>query len=300
MSATPIRLSRHADRRPEVSFEFFPARDEASESALWHAVEKLAPLQPRFLSVTYGAGGSTRARTHLTATRAQSRTGVSVAAHLTCVGATRAEVNEVARGYWRDGIRHIVALRGDPRDGIGGTYVPHPAGYAYAADLVMGLRHIGDFEISVAAFPEGHPESRSPGDDVRALLAKQAAGATRAITQFFFDNDAYLRFLDRARSAGVTIPIVPGIMPIHHFSQVAGFARRAGATVPAWIECRFAGLDDDPETSRLVGAAVAAEQAVDLIDRGIDEIHFYTLNRPELVRAVCHVLGVRPALAVAA
>ena len=281
-----------------VSFEFFPPKTEKMEEALWAAIRRLEPLRPRFVSVTYGAGGSTRERTHATVTRLVKETALVPAAHLTCVQATKAEVDEVARGYLDTGVRHIVALRGDPTTGAGTRYSPHPGGYANAADLVAGLKRIGDFDISVAGYPEKHPDSPSPAADLANLKAKVEAGASRVITQFFFDNAHYLRFLEAARAQGIWAPIIPGIVPIHNFRQVAGFAGRCGASIPSWMVRRFEGLDDDLQTTHLVAAAVAAEQVMDLVDQGIRQFHFYTLNRADLVYAVCHLLGLRPEPAV--
>jgi len=278
----------------EVSFEFFPPKTEKMEEALWAAIRRLEPLRPRFVSVTYGAGGSTRERTHATVTRLVKETALVPAAHLTCVQATKAEVDEVARGYLDTGVRHIVALRGDPTTGAGTRYSPHPGGYANAADLVAGLKRIGDFDISVAGYPEKHPDSPSPAADLANLKAKVEAGASRVITQFFFDNAHYLRFLEAARAQGIWAPIIPGIVPIHNFRQVAGFAGRCGASIPSWMVRRFEGLDDDLQTTHLVAAAVAAEQVMDLVDQGIRQFHFYTLNRADLVYAICHLLGLRP------
>ncbi len=278
----------------DVSFEFFPPKTEKMEEALWVAIKRLAPLAPEFVSVTYGAGGSTRERTHATVSRIIKETDLRPAAHLTCVDATKDEVNDVAKAYWEAGVRHIVALRGDPASGIGSKYEPHPGGYANAAELVAGLKKIAGFEISVAGYPEKHPESPSLAADMDNLKAKVDAGADRIITQFGFDNTHYLRFLERARAAGIWIPITPGIVPIHNFRQVAGFAVRAGASVPAWLARRFEGLEDDPKTTHLVAAAVATEQAMDLVDEGIKTFHFYTLNRADLVYAICHLLGLRP------
>jgi methylenetetrahydrofolate reductase (NADPH) len=285
------RRSRHHHKPIDVSFEFFPPKSPEMEATLWEAIERLAPLCPNFVSVTYGAGGSTRERTHSTVARILRETAIKPAAHLTCVGATRDEVDEVARGYWEVGVRHIVALRGDPQGGLGSSYAPTPGGYANSTELVQGLRAIGDFEISVAAYPEKHPESASFEQDIDVLKAKIDAGATRAITQFFFENDLYFRFLDRVRAAGITIPIVPGVTAVQNFKQTANFAKRAGASVPEWLGERFAGLDDDPQTRRLIAAAVAAEQVFDLLDRGVEKFHFYTMNRADLVYAVCHLLG---------
>jgi methylenetetrahydrofolate reductase (NADPH) len=264
------------------------------EEALWTAIRRLEPMRPRFVSVTYGAGGSTRERTHSTVARLARSTDLEPAAHLTCVGATRDEVDRVARGYLAAGVRHVVALRGDPTAGVGAKYAPHPGGYANAAALVEGLKRIGNFEISVAGYPEKHPDSLSIEADLDNLKAKVDAGATRVITQFFFDNAHYLRFLEAARARGIWVPIVPGIVPIHDFNRVAGFAGRCGATMPAWLARRFDGLDGDRETTHLVAAAVAAEQVMDLVDEGIRQFHFYTLNRADLVYAVCHLLGLRP------
>jgi methylenetetrahydrofolate reductase (NADPH) len=278
---------------PIVSFEFFPPKTPEMEATLWEAVGRLAPLAPKFVSVTYGAGGSTRERTHATVARILRETDVKPAAHLTCVGATREEVIDVARAYWDVGVRHIVALRGDPLGGLGTVYAPTPGGYATSTDLVRGLRDIGDFEISVSAYPEKHPESASFEQDIDVLKAKIDAGATRAITQFFFDNEIYFRFLDRVLAAGIDIPIVPGITPVQNFKQTADFARKTGASVPDWLAERFDGLDNDPQTRRLIAAAVAAEQVFDLLDHGVEQFHFYTMNRADLVFAVCHLLGLR-------
>lgn len=295
------RPSRGDTRRNiDVSFEFFPPKTEEAEHALWNSIARLLPLCPRFVSVTYGAGGSTRERTHQTVTRLVRETNVPPAAHLTCVAATRDDVDQVVRAYWESGVRHIVALRGDPLEGVGTTYRPHPDGYAYAADLVSGVKKIADFEVSVACYPEGHPESRSLEVDIDILKAKVDAGADRAITQFFFDNDTYERYVERVRRAGIDIPIVPGIVPVHSFKAVSSFAEKTGASVPNWLAQRFEGLDDDPETRQLVAAAVAAEQVLDLVDRGITQFHFYTMNRAELVHAICHLLGLRPKVAESA
>jgi methylenetetrahydrofolate reductase (NADPH) len=264
------------------------------EETLWTSIRRLEPMRPDFVSVTYGAGGSTRERTHTTVSRIVRETMVIPAAHLTCVEATCREVDDVARAYWQAGIRHIVALRGDAIAGPGTKFVPHPDGYQNAADLVGGLKRLAKFEISVAAYPEKHPDSPSVEADIDNLKAKIDAGATRAITQFFFDNDLYRAYVDRVRARGITVPIVPGIVPIHNFKQVAGFAARTGATIPDWMARRFDGLDNDPQTSHLVAAAVAAEQVMDLVDHGTRQFHFYTLNRADLVYAVCHLLGLRP------
>ena len=283
MSATPIR----------VSFEFFPPSDAAMDSTLWQSVQRLAPLGPRFISVTYGADGSTRDRTHALVKRIPQQTALIGAPHLTCVGASRAEVLEVARRYWDEGVRHIVALRGDPPQGAT-RYEPHPDGFAYGADLVAGLRSVADFEISVAAYPEVHPEAASADADFDNLRRKIDAGATRAITQFFFDNDDYLRFRDRCAAAGIKASIVPGILPITRFPQVTRFAERCGAKIPRWLAERFVGLDNDADTRRLIAASVAIEQVSRLREQGVNEFHFYTLNRAELTYAICHALGMRP------
>jgi len=286
-------LPSHAGKAPAISFEFIPPKTEALETQLWSCIERLKPLKPHFVSVTYGAGGSTQERTHATVLRIVKETDLIPAAHLTCVGATRDEVDEVARRYWEAGLRHIVALRGDPPRGE--TYTPHPGGYAYAADLVAGLKRVGDFEISVAAYPEVHPQASSPQADLDNLKRKLDAGATRAITQYFFDPEMFLRFLDRALAAGITAPIVPGIMPVSNFVQAQKFSAACGTSVPVWLARMFDGTEDDPETRRLVAAVVAAEQVRLLQANGIDEFHFYTLNRPDLTYAIAHVLGVRPA-----
>ncbi len=283
---------------PQVSFEFFPPKTEKMEEDLWVAIRRLAPLGPRFVSVTYGAGGSTRLRTHATVVRILRETALTPAAHLTCVGADRDEVLAVARDYWEAGVRHIVALRGDPPEGEK-VYTPHPRGFAYASDLVAALRRVGDFEISVAGYPETHPEAKSPKDDLDNLKRKIDAGASRAITQFFFDTGLYFRFLDRARAAGITVPIVPGILPVTNFPQVRRFAGLCGATVPKWLAELFDGLEEDAETRKLVAASVVAEQCRRLTEGGVNEFHFYTLNRADLTYAISHILGLRPAPAQA-
>ncbi|MBX2805247.1 MAG: methylenetetrahydrofolate reductase [NAD(P)H] [Hyphomicrobiales bacterium] len=288
------RATGSGDRDIKISFEFFPPKTAKMENNLWSAIEKLAPLQPSFVSVTYGAGGSTRERTHATVARIVNETDLLPAAHLTCVAASRDEVNTVIRSYRDAGVRHIVALRGDAQEGAGTPYVPHPDGYRNACDLTAGIREIGDFEISVAAYPEKHPDSVSVEADIDNLKAKIDTGATRAITQFFFDNDHYFRFVDRVRAAGVSAPIVPGIIPIHSFPQVARFAKQCGATIPAAIAERFDGLENDTETSHLLAAVVAAEQVMGLAEQGIDDFHFYTLNRANLVFAMCRCLGISP------
>lgn len=283
-----------------VSFEFFPPKTAAMEATLWAAIQKLAPLAPSFVSVTYGAGGSTRERTHATVSRILKETALKPAAHLTCVAATKEEIDSVVRSYWDIGVRHIVALRGDPPDGAGQAYVPHPGGYLNSADLTAGIRQIADFEVSVSAYPEKHPDSPTVEADLDMLAAKVDAGATRAITQFFFNNDHYWRYLDRVRARGIFIPIIPGQIPIHNFKQIAGFAARCGTSVPVPLAQRFEGLSDDPETAQLIAATVAAEQVLDLAAGGVNEFHFYTLNRANLVFAICHLLGLRPAEPAAA
>jgi methylenetetrahydrofolate reductase (NADPH) len=293
---------------PRVSFEFFPPKTPEMEERLWEVIKRLEPLAPRFVSVTYGAGGSTRERTHATVRRIRQETALEPAAHLTCVAATREEIDRVAHDYWQAGIRHIVALRGDPPNGpIGGGpaadadgYAPHPGGYAYAADLVAGLKRVADFEISVAAYPETHPSARSPDHDLDNLKAKLDAGASRAITQFFFDVDLYLRFRDRAHTAGIRVPIVPGILPVTNFAQLKRMASGCGASIPDWMAGHFDGLDGDPDTRRLVAASLAAEQCRRLHANGVHEFHFYTLNRADLIVAICHLLGVRAARPAAA
>jgi methylenetetrahydrofolate reductase (NADPH) len=293
-----VRLSRFDRRRLSVSFEFFPPKDEQMEKTLWESIERLAPLAPSFVSVTYGAGGSTRERTHATVKRILAETALTPAAHLTCVAASRDEIDGIVRTYRNAGVRHIVALRGDSIEGAGARYAPHPGGYANGADLAAGIKRLApDFEISVSAYPEKHPDSPSVEADIDMLKAKVDAGATRAITQFFFENDVYFRYLDRVRARGIDIPIVPGILPVQNFKAAKNFAQRAGASVPSWIAERFAGLDDDPATRKLIAAAVAAEQVTELLDRGVTNFHFYTMNRADLVYAICHLLGLRPATA---
>jgi methylenetetrahydrofolate reductase (NADH) len=289
LTGLPMRDASHP--APRLSFEFSPPRTETSETQLWSCIQRLAPLGPRFVSVTYGAGGSTRERTHGTVARIARETTLVAAAHLTCVGATREEVNEVARHYWEVGVRHIVALRGDPPPGS--AYTPHPGGYAFAADLVAGLHEIAPFEISVGAYPETHPAAVNPQADLDALRRKLDAGATRAITQYFFDTDVYLRFLDRCLAAGITAPVVPGIMPVTNFAQIARFSAICGASVPAWLGQMFEATEDEPELRRMIGMVVAAEQVRLLQANGVDEFHFYTLNRPELTFAIAHLLGCR-------
>ncbi len=297
MNVRPSRFALTEARRIHVSFEFFPPASAEMEKTLWESIERLAPLAPDFVSVTYGAGGSTRERTHTTVKRILGETALTPAAHLTCVAATRAEIDQIARDYATAGVRHIVALRGDSVDGPGTRYTPHPGGYENAAALVGGLKRIGDFELSVSAYPEKHPDSPTVDADVDMLKAKVDAGASRAITQFFFENDLYFRYLERVRARGIDIPVVPGILPVQNFKAAKNFAARTGASVPNWLAERFHGLDDDPATRKLIAAAVAAEQVVDLVDRGVTHFHFYTMNRADLVYAICHLLGLRPALA---
>ena len=303
MNAVP-RLSRFmpaGHNRIATSFEFFPPKDEAMEKVLWESVERLAPLAPSFVSVTYGAGGSTRERTHATVKRILNETAMTPAAHLTCVAATRDEIDAIVRDYHAAGVRHIVALRGDPVAGAGEKYAPHPGGYENAAALVAGIKAISpDFEVSVSAYPERHPDSPTLEADIDMLKAKVDAGASRAITQFFFENDLYFRYLDRVRARGIDIPIVPGIVPVQNFKAITGFAARCGASVPVWLAERFHGLDNDPTTRKLIAAAVAAEQVIDLFDRGVTSFHFYTMNRADLVYAICHLLGLRPSVEQAA
>ena len=290
------RASRQTGAHPfQVSFEFFPPKTDVMEERFWESVHKLAPLHPRFVSVTYGAGGSTRERTMRMVSQVKAETGVDAAAHLTCVGATKAEVDQVVHAYKTAGIKRIVALRGDPPGGPGQPFVQHPGGYANAAELVTGIRRIGDFDISVAAYPERHPQSPNWDVEIDNLKRKLDAGASRAITQMFFDNNFYFELLDRAAKAGIRAPIVPGIQPIHSFRQISSFAAKCGASMPDWLAARFDGLEEnDPETHALVASAVAAEQVLELVDAGITEFHFLTLNRSNFVLALARLLGVRP------
>lgn len=280
--------------RPEVSFEFFPPNTPAMEKTLWDSIDQLSELKPRFVSVTYGADGSTRERTHNAVSRIHAETDLTVAPHLTCIGASKGEIDDIARRYWDMGIRHIVALRGDPPAADQGPYQPLKGGYAYAADLVAGLIAVGDFDITVAAYPEVHPEAPDPKFDLDNLKRKIDAGAHRAITQFFFDIDLYFRFREKCVAAGIEVDIVPGILPITRFPQLQRFAEMCGATVPPWLHERFDGLEDDPETRKMIAASVAIEQGRLLQAQGVNEFHFYTLNRYELTKAICHALGVRP------
>ena len=293
------RAAERAQSRLNVSFEFFPPKTEAMEETLWSSIRRLEPLGPSFVSVTYGAGGSTRERTHRTVRRILDETGLLPAAHLTCVGASREEVDEVIREYWAAGVRHIVALRGDPSpdesgvSGVGGVYVPRPDGYQNATELTAAIRRIAPFEVLVGAYPEKHPESPSLAHDIDVLKAKVDAGATQAISQFFFDIDAFLRFVDKARDAGIAIPIIPAIMPVTNFKGLKRMAAACEATVPGWLANLFDGLDDDPDTRRLIACSVAAEMCAKLEEQGFKDFHFYTLNRADLVYALCRVLGVR-------
>jgi methylenetetrahydrofolate reductase (NADPH) len=279
--------------RPSISFEFSPPKTPEAEESLWEAIRRLEPLGPSFVSVTYGAGGSTRDRTHRTVVRMLKETSLKPAAHLTCVEASREEVDEVIRAYWDAGIRHIVALRGDPPGAIGGVYKPRADGYQNATELTRGVREIGDFEVSVGLYPQIHPESPNIEHEIDVLKAKVDAGATRAITQFFFDIDAFLRFMEKVRAAGVTIPISPGIMPVSNYKGLQKMAGPIGIQLPEWLANLFEGLDKDPETRRLIAGSVATEMCVRLAEEGFSDFHFYTLNRADLVYAICRVLGVR-------
>ncbi len=276
-----------------VSFEFFPPKSEEMERRLWETVQKLVPLKPHFVSVTYGAGGSTRERTSRAIERILEETPLTPAAHLTCVDASRDEVDAVIRDFLAMGVKRFVALRGDPAAGIGSAYEPHPDGYANGAELAGALARLGAEDISVSAYPEKHPESADWDADIDMLKRKVDNGATRAITQFFFDNDLFEAYLERVRAAGINIPVVPGILPVHNFTQMTRFAGQCGASVPNWLADRFAGLDKDPVTHQLVAAAVAAEQVLDLVQRGVQDFHFYTMNRADLPFAICHLLGIR-------
>ena len=293
-----IALNGHAPLFAEVrgdiavSFEFFPPKTEAMNETLWRSIETLAPLKPRFVSVTYGAGGSTRERTHATVERIVRETDLTPAAHLTCVGATREEIDEVARSYWEAGVRHIVALRGDPPE-LGTRYAPHPDGYANAAELVAGLKAVAPFEISVAAYPEVHPDSDCPESDLDNLLRKIDAGADRAITQFFFSAESFLRFRDRVAAIRPDVEVVPGILPVTNVATTRRFAGQCGAAIPDWMDRLFEGLDELPAARQLVAATVAGELCGQLYAGGVRHFHFYTLNRAELAYAICHLLGVR-------
>lgn len=297
----PVARAGSNHNAVNVSFEFFPPKSDEAEANLWNAIRRLEPLTPAFVSVTYGAGGSTRERTHRTVQRIISETSLRPAAHLTCVEASRDEVDEVIEGYKAIGVDHIVALRGDPPggDGIGGAYVPRADGYANATELTAAISRVGGFDITVGAYPEKHPESPSIDHDIDVLKAKIDAGATRAVTQFFFDIEAFLRFRDRVRAAGVTIPLIPGIMPVSNFKGLSRMSAACGASIPDWLAAHFDGLDDDPETRKLLAASIAAETCARLQEEGFSDFHFYTLNRAELVYAICRVLGVRETKAVA-
>jgi methylenetetrahydrofolate reductase (NADPH) len=290
-----FRFSRRPDigNKVRVSFEFFPPKNDDMEGKLWQTVKRLEPLAPKFVSVTYGAGGSTRERTARTVKRILDESALLPAAHMTCVNATREEVDQIIADFAAFGVRRFVVLRGDPPEGVGARYVPHPDGYANAAELVGAMGRLGTFDISVSAYPEKHPESPDFATDIDMLKRKVDNGATRAITQFFFDNDLYERYVERARRAGIYIPIVPGVLPVHNFTQVANFSSRAGTHVPAWLAERFEGLDKDPQTHALVASAVAAEQVMDLVERGVEDFHFYTMNRADLAFAICHMIGIR-------
>jgi len=278
----------------EVSFEFFPPKTEKMAETLWESIQTLQPLHPRFVSVTYGAGGSTRERTHATVERILKETSLTPAAHLTCVGASKAEIDSVARDYWELGVRHIVALRGDPPE-AGAKYAPHPDGYRDAAELVAGLKAVAPFDISVAAYPEIHPDSASRAFDLDNLKRKIDAGADRAITQFFFSPECFLRFRDEAAAAGIDVEIVPGILPVSNVATTRRFAASCGASIPEWLDRLFEGLDDLPAARQLIAATVAAELCGQLYAGGVRHFHFYTLNRAELSYAICHLLGVRAA-----
>lgn len=280
----------------KVSFEFFPPKTAEMEVALWQSIERLAPLNPRFVSVTYGAGGSTRERTHEIVKRILSETALQPAAHLTCAGSSKEDIDEIVTSYWNSGVRHIVALRGDPAGGPGTPYVPPADGYAYTSELVSAIKSIAPFEVCVGAYPEKHPEASCLNADIDALQAKVDAGADCAITQFFFDNDVYFRFLEKVRARGITVPVVPGILPVQNFKQTVKFAKSCGAHIPDKIVRRFEGLEEDAQTRSLVASAVCAEQVADLHSRGVDEFHFYTMNRANLVYAICRLLGLRPQL----
>jgi methylenetetrahydrofolate reductase (NADPH) len=280
---------------PNISFEFFPPKTDEMDRTLWETIQRLAPLDPSFVSVTYGAGGSTRERTHATIARILKETALTPAAHLTCVGAPKSEIDDVVARYHDVGVRHIVALRGDPTTGIGTTYEPHADGYKTSADLVASIRNrYPDIDVTVSAYPEKHPESLDFDADIDTLKAKVDAGATRAITQVFFDNDLYFRFLDKVRARGINIPVLPGIMPMHNFKQARNFVTRAGTTVPSWLADKFDGLDNDAETRKLVATTVAAGQVQKLAKAGVNDFHFYTMNRADLVFAISHLLGFRP------
>ncbi|GAA0392816.1 methylenetetrahydrofolate reductase [NAD(P)H] [Brevundimonas terrae] len=291
----PVARAGNSKKPVNVSFEFFPPKTDEAEANLWKAIRRLEPLNPAFVSVTYGAGGSTRERTHRTVHRIITETSLRPAAHLTCVEASRAEVDEVIEGYKSIGVDHIVALRGDPpgTSGIGGAYTPRTDGYANATELARAIQSAGGFDITVGAYPEKHPESPSIQHDLDVLKAKQDAGATRAVTQFFFDMDAFLRFRDQVRAASITLKLIPGIMPVSNFAGLQRMTSACGTALPDWLAAHFDGLDDDHETRKLLAASVAAETCARLQEEGFEDFHFYTLNRADLVYAICRVLGVR-------
>lgn len=292
MTTDSTRRSQQPATPPiTASFEFFPPKSEKMAETLWNTVQRLAPLKPSFVSVTYGAGGSTRERTHKTVERILKETDLAPAAHLTCVGASQEEIDGIVKDYWDMGVRSLVALRGDPLEGIGTRYTPHNNGYPYASDLVAGIKKIANFDISVSGYPEKHPESGSWQSEIDNLKRKVDAGADRIITQYFFDNDMFDAYLDRIAAAGINIPVIPGIVPIQNFEQTMVFSAKCGTSIPQWLVRRFTGLSNDPETRKLVGAAVACEQVMDLVDRGINDFHFYTMNRADLTYAICHMLG---------
>ncbi|CAN5341130.1 methylenetetrahydrofolate reductase [NAD(P)H] [soil metagenome] len=287
------RAAERDNSRIRLSFEFFPPKTEAMEETLWQSISRLEPLSPQFVSVTYGAGGTTRERTHRTVKRILDETSLKPAAHLTCVGASREEVDEVIRGYWEAGVRHVVALRGDPPGGVGGAYVPRDDGYKNATELTAAITRIAPFEVLIGVYPEKHPESPSIEHDIDVLKAKVDAGATLAISQFFFDIDAFLRFNERVRAAGITIPIIPAIMPVTNFKGLVKMSGACQTAVPGWLANLFDGLDEDADTRRLIACSVAAEMCAKLEEQGFSDFHFYTLNRADLVYAICRVLGVR-------
>ncbi|MBO6509313.1 MAG: methylenetetrahydrofolate reductase [NAD(P)H] [Roseibium sp.] len=292
MTTDSTRRSHQSSTPPiTASFEFFPPKSDKMAETLWNTVQRLAPLNPSFVSVTYGAGGSTRERTHKTVERILKETDLAPAAHLTCVGASQEEIDGIVKDYWDLGVRSLVALRGDPLEGIGTRYTPHNNGYPYASDLVAGIKKIANFDISVSGYPEKHPESGSWQSEIDNLKRKVDAGADRIITQYFFDNDLFDAYLDRIAAAGINVPVVPGILPIHNFEQTMVFSAKCGTSIPQWVARRFSGLNHDPETRKLVGVSIACEQVMDLVDRGINDFHFYTMNRAELTFAICHMLG---------
>ncbi|MFK7902937.1 MAG: methylenetetrahydrofolate reductase [NAD(P)H] [Nitratireductor sp.] len=292
MALSQLSRSVASTQKVNVSFEFFPPVSEKAEANMWTALRRIENLNPSFVSVTYGAGGSTRERTLNAVKRMVNETDLNVAAHLTCVGASKGEINEIVKEFSDAGIQRFVALRGDPAEGIGEAYVPQANGYANGAELTAGLKEIADFDVSVSAYPEKHPESADFSTDLDMLKRKVDAGATRAITQFFFDNDVYESYVEKVRKAGIYIPIVPGILPIHNFEKVASFSSRCGTSIPTWFAERFEGIDSDPETRQMLAAAVAAEQVADLATRGVTDFHFYTMNKAELPVAICRLLGI--------